>query len=171
MAEQRKFLLDSNILIEAHKRYYGFDLCPGFWTAIILQHQANRVFSIDRVKQEIAKIKDKLDKWTRFKAPKQFFKMTDNETIVKLFGKMIRWVQSESQYKPEAKAEFAEVADGWLIAYAKANGMIVVTHEEYAPDAKKKVPIPNVCRQFGVECVNTFEMLHELGIKFVLKKQ
>lgn len=28
------FVLDSNILIEAHKRYYGLDLCPGFWECL-----------------------------------------------------------------------------------------------------------------------------------------
>ena len=38
---------------------------------------------------------------------------------------------------------------------------------EYAPDAKKKVPIPNVCIEFGVHYVNTFEMLRDLGEKFV----
>ncbi len=59
--------------------------------------------------------------------------------------------------------------DGWLIAYAKVNGHIVVTHEEMAPRAKKTVPIPNVCIQFGVDYCNTFTMLRELQVRFVLK--
>jgi len=25
------YLLDANVYIEAHQRYYGMDLCPGFW--------------------------------------------------------------------------------------------------------------------------------------------
>lgn len=25
------FLLDANVFIEAKNRYYGFDICPGFW--------------------------------------------------------------------------------------------------------------------------------------------
>lgn len=28
------FLLDTNVFIEAHQRYYGLDLCPGFWDAL-----------------------------------------------------------------------------------------------------------------------------------------
>ena len=32
--------------------------------------------------------------------------------------------------KDEAKTEFASVADGWLIAYAKANGGVVVTKQD-----------------------------------------
>ena len=54
MAEPKKYLLDTNILVEAHKRYYGFDLCPGFWEAVVRQHHSSRIFSIDRVKKEIA---------------------------------------------------------------------------------------------------------------------
>jgi hypothetical protein len=167
MAKSRKFLLDTNILVEAHKRYYGFDLCPGFWKAVIRQHQDKRIFSIDRVKREIAVGKDKLTRWTRRSVLKKFFKNTDDSAIIEHFGKMVAWVQGESQYKPEAKAEFATVADGWLIACAKAEGLIVVTEEVYNPNTQKRVPIPNVCRQFQVEHINTFEMLRELGIRFV----
>jgi peptidoglycan/xylan/chitin deacetylase (PgdA/CDA1 family) len=73
------------------------------------------------------------------------------------------------QFTAEAKAEFASVADGWVIAYAKANDLVVVTHEEYAPDAKRKVPIPHVCLEFDVEYCNTYEMLKGLKERFVLK--
>jgi hypothetical protein len=76
---------------------------------------------------------------------------------------MANWVQSEPQFTPEATAEFLSVADGWVAAYANTNGLVVVTHEEFAPDVKKKVPIPNVCIEFGVEYCNTFEMLRGLG--------
>lgn len=109
MADQRKFLLDANIFIEAHKRYYGFDLCPGFWTAVIQQHHADRVFSIDRVKQEIAKNKDRLEKWTRKKAPGSLFKKTDDKAIIEQFREMVEWVERESQYKREAKESLQEL--------------------------------------------------------------
>ena len=122
MPDLRRYLLDANVLIEAHKRYYGFDLCPGFWKAMLRQHHANRVFSIDRVKQEIAKGKDRLDRWAKLKAPATLFKKTDSERTIEQFGKMVEWVQGEPQYRPEAKAEFATVADGWLVACAKPRG-------------------------------------------------
>lgn len=167
MAEPRKYLLDTNILVEAHKRYYGFDLCPGFWKALVRQHGINRIFSIDRVKDEIAQGKDKLAKWTQHRVPNTFFKKTDGGATIEQFSKMVAWVYGESQYKPEAKAEFATVADGWLIACAKAEGLVVVTEEIYNHNIQKKVPIPNVCHQFRVESINTFEMLRDLKIRFV----
>ena len=79
---------------------------------------------------------------------------------------MDTWVQSEPQFFPSAKADFAAKADGWLIANARLNGMVLVTHEVLAPDARKSVPMPNVCAQFGVAYVNTFEMLRDLGTRF-----
>lgn len=29
------FVLDTNVLVEAHRRYYAFDLVPGFWDALV----------------------------------------------------------------------------------------------------------------------------------------
>ena len=82
---------------------------------------------------------------------------------------MITWVNAEPQFTPAARVEFASAADGWLIAFAKVNRLIVVTQEEYARDAQRKVPMPNVCLEFDVDYVDTFEMLDELKVQFVLK--
>ena len=71
---------------------------------------------------------------------------------------------------PAAKDQFAQVADGWLVAYAQTRkNHIVVTMEEHAPHAKKKVPLPNVCQEFGIPYTDTFMMLKDLGAQFVLK--
>jgi len=80
---------------------------------------------------------------------------------------MVQWVYSEDQFTQPAKTEFASVADGWVIAYASANNMTIVTHEEYHPDAKRKVPMPNLCIEFDVAYMDTFAMLRDLGEKFV----
>ena len=84
------------------------------------------------------------------------------------YGKMMVWVNSQP-YTPAAKAEFADVsnADGWLVAYAKVNGFAVVTHE-VPSNGLKRVKIPNICGQFGVEFFDTFDMLEDLKGNFVL---
>ena len=78
------------------------------------------------------------------------------------------WVQNSSQFKPEAKSKFAAVADGWLVAYAQAHNAVVVTHEKFSANAKSRVLIPNVCRKFNVPYLNTYEMLRQLGVRFIL---
>ena len=170
MSGSKQYLLDANVFIEASKRYYGFNLCPGFWKALIAHHRNSRVFSIDRVLLELTDEGDQLSDWSQTDVPDTFFKKTQDQAVIEAFQEMVQWVNAEPQFTPAAKAEFASLdnADGWVIAYAKSNGLIVVTHEEYAPDAQKKVPIPNICLEFNVVPVNTFEMLEELKVKFIL---
>ena len=81
----------------------------------------------------------------------------------------MNWVQNEPQFKPAAVSKFASVADGWLVAYAYAHNAVVVTHERFAADAKSRVLIPNVCQQFNVRYLTTFEMLCQLGVQFDLR--
>jgi hypothetical protein len=75
-------------------------------------------------------------------------------------------VNTHSQFTDAAKADFASGADGWLVAKAMADNYVVVTREQFRPEIKRKVQIPNVCKPFGVTYVDTFEMLRQLGIRF-----
>lgn len=160
------YVLDANVFIEAARRYYAFDIAPKFWDSLI-QHAANGVIeSIDRVlSPELNKGKDELAIW----ANGDFihaFRSTDEEDVIESYKKVMTWVQGQSQFNDAAKAEFANEPDGWLVAYAMAKRRIVVTHEVLAPDAKSRVPIPNVCAQFDVLYIDTFAMLRELGVRF-----
>ena len=160
------YVLDTNILIEAHRRYYAFDLCPGFWDFLIASHQHGYICSIDRVRTELEAGKDELAKWIDDTLPGSFFMPTASASVVAQYTGMITWVNGRG-FKPEAKAEFASVADGWLVAYAKANtDHIVVTHEQPRPDARKKVLIPDVCVEFKVDYQDTFAMLKQLKASF-----
>ena len=163
----KRYLLDANPFIEAKNRYYGFDICPGFWLSLLAQHAAKRIVSIDRVAGELKEQDDAVRDWVVNQAPDTFFKRTEDQAVIDRFQATVNWVYAQPQFTAAAKAEFASVADGWLVAYAAVNGMIVVTHEQYAPGAQRAVPIPNVCIEFNVEYVNTFEMLRDLGEKFV----
>lgn len=171
MSAGKRYVLDANVFIQAHKAYYAFDTCPGFWLALSRQHEGKRVFSIDKIRAELLALSDPLSQWVKDRAPETFFKQTADKAVTDAFREMVNWVQGEAQFTPEAKAEFSNVADGWLIAYAKANDLTVVTHEEYSPEARKKVLIPNVCIEFDVEYCNTFEMLRDLKVQFVLRKR
>ncbi len=175
MSGSKRYVLDANVFIEAKDRYYGFNLCPGFWKALIAEHKSGRVFSVDKVRNELVKVQhdpndkpDPLSDWAKDTVPETFFKETQDQAVIGIFQEMVAWVNSEPQFTPAAKAEFASVADGWVIAFAKVSGLTVVTHEVYAARVKKKVPIPNVCLEFDVDDDNTFKMLEGLKVKFIL---
>ncbi len=173
------FVLDTNVFIEAHRRYYALDLCPGFWKCLTHYCYENRVRSIDRVGGEIIANPnqsqgmnpnpDQLSKWAK-QAPDDLFVSTAEESIINTFMEMNKWVRENEQFQPQAKEKFARVADGWVAAYAKVYNNVVVTHEVFSADVKKRVPLPNVCQQFGVKCYDTFAMLRTLEVCFVLER-
>jgi hypothetical protein len=165
MTSPPRYVLDANVFIEAHKRYYAFDICPGYWAALIAQHHSGLVCSIDRVRDELLAQTDALTDWAK-KLPASFFARTGDPAVTGAFGSIMTWVQNQAQYLPAAKSAFAGIADGWLVAYAKAQGLIIATEEVRDPMIKKKVPIPNVGDAFGVTCINTFDMLRALGVAF-----
>lgn len=95
-----------------------------------------------------------------------FFVPSLGQTVTDAYREVMRWVYANDQFAIQAKNEFSQGADGWLVAYARAHDVMLVTLERYAPEARSKVPLPNVCRQFGVPCIDTFEMLRRLGARF-----
>ncbi len=49
----KQYLLDSNVLIQAHRMYYPFDVVPGFWTKLIDLSNRGVIRSIDKVKRDV----------------------------------------------------------------------------------------------------------------------
>ena len=80
------------------------------------------------------------------------------------YTEIINWVNGEEGYFASAKAEFAEVCDSWLCAYAMANNCILVTNENKQA-SRNKVPIPDICQRFGIEYINVFEVMRRIGVK------
>lgn len=160
-ADTRKFLLDANVLITAHRSYYAFDLCPGFWESVKAEHAAGRIFSTQRVLAELKRNTDVLTNWVE-DLPPEFFLDDSASEVISEYGPMMQWVQSKD-FNPAAKAKFATDADGWLVATSKQGGYCLVTHERSQDGVKVRVPMPNVCDEFGVSYCNTFEMLRALS--------
>ncbi len=169
MGESVKYILDANIFIQAHRRYYSFDLVPAFWSFLVDAACTKECLrSIDKIYDELVEKRkeepDDLAEWAHDEAD-FLFHSTNDSSVVAALRHIIRWAMENDQYKDEAKEEFADNtnADAWIIAYAKAHDFVIVTQETYEPDAKKKIKIPNVCEDFGVEYVNTFDVLRNLG--------
>lgn len=167
------YLLDTSIFIQAHRAYYSFPLCPGFWESLISFHRQGVVLSIDKVFDEICfGDEDALTGWAKTCAPKEFFAASDDSEVVSWFARVQTWANSESQYSAAAKAEFASVTDAWIVAYAGAKNLTVVTGEVFNPSVKRRIPIPNVClaKCHQVKCIDVFEMLTRLRVRLVLEK-
>lgn len=162
-----KYILDTNIFIQAYRNYYAFDICPGFWDFISEKTREGVIFSIDWVRKEL-KTGDDLDIWISKQVSNSAFLKSDDPKTLQKYAEIMQSVQESVKYNGPAKAEFATKADGWLVAYAAANGYKLVTQEVFDEFIKKKVPIPNLCREFHVDYLGTFELLRELKTSFHL---
>ena len=158
-------LLDTNVFIEAHRRYYAFDIHPGFWDCLYHLFKTNQAVSLDRVRTELLRFNDALSEWVE-NTPNSFFVSTSDHAIVNMYMAVMNWLDAEDQYLDQAKYDFAQGADGWLVSFAIVYGLNLVTEEVYDKNIRRRVPLPNVCKQFGVETFNTFSMLRSLGIQF-----
>lgn len=54
------YVLDSNVFIQAKRRFYPFDVAPGYWDALRWHRLQGRVSTIDKVKGELERGADNL---------------------------------------------------------------------------------------------------------------
>ncbi|MBS3998482.1 MAG: DUF4411 family protein [Hydrogenophaga sp.] len=162
------YLLDSNTLIEAKNRYYSMTVCPGYWAWILRSHSNGVVASIETVSDELKRGNDDLAAWVK-QHDDLFLGVSDNATQLAFVQVATHVASLASQMKAGAVDEFLAGADPWLIAKAMTTpDCILVTHEQHNPQLKRKFSIPNVCEPFGVQCLNTFQVLGMTGASFGL---
>ncbi len=168
MTDRTTYLVDSDVFITAKNLYYAFDLCPGFWKSLLHYHGEGRVFSVDRVRNEllVGRSDEDLFQWVKNDVPEEFFLPVDTDEVARVYTEIMMWVQRHPNYFDHAKAKFATGADGWLVACAQVRGATVVTNEQPAPASRKDVKLPDVCDEFEVPRQNTFAMLRALGAQF-----
>lgn len=162
------YVLDSNIFIQAHRMYYPFDVVPSFWNKIIDLFNKDIIISIDKVKKEICDIHnpDQLSAWCEEKLEDSFF--ADSSSCIDVYSQIAIWVHTNNHFLQSAKDEFlaTDLADPWLIAFAKKNNLTIVTHETSQPQRRNRIKIPEPCIHFGVNYLSPIEMFREIGERF-----
>lgn len=171
-----EYCLDTSVFTEAHRRYYDFDIAPGFWVAIENNIVNGKIVSPMMVKKEIDKGKDKdqLVTWAKDMTGSLFIEAdTQVEENMHIVADFI-----ENKYENASeKEQFLRYADPWVIAQAMAYDLIVVTAEIKNPNEpidkitqkiKGQIKIPNVCEKVKIQWIDTFQLLRRLNIKLGL---
>jgi predicted nucleic acid-binding protein len=163
-----RYCLDTNVYIEAHRRYYAFDIAPGFWEALSRLAEEQMICSPMLVYDELTDSKDALSDWA--KGNKEALFVLPDEETQEAYGEIADLVVK--LYEPQHVQEFLGNADPWVIAHAKVHHLTVVTMEGWKSEQIQKTPgliagkiqIPNICKRVDVEYVNTFEFLRKAKI-------
>jgi hypothetical protein len=165
-----EYCLDTSVYTQAHRQYYAFDLAPGFWKSLIIHAENEVLVSPMAVFTELAKGNDELAKWA--KENKDLIFSDPDTKVVEAFRQIADFINLRYESEHWIRL-FLGGADPWVIAHAKAHGLIVATmegnkgSEDINPKSKQirgKIKIPNVCDHFGVNCISTFELIRALKI-------
>jgi len=163
MAE--KFLLDTNCFIESAQRWHPFSVFPGFWDGLLAQNRAGSLFTIKNVLDEVHD--DDVINWLK-QIPT--FILPLEQKVVDEYKSLVNWVNNQKEFDATEKNEFYTKADGWLVAYASAYQMSVVSQEERAKSGSHQIKIPNLCDEKGVEFINFPKLIRRMDFKLVLQK-
>lgn len=158
------YLLDTNVFIQAKNLHYGLDFCPAFWDWLVAENAAKKVFSIEKVEDEINGGTDELSEWA--KARGSAFFLRPDKSLPSRLARVSAWAAG-GRYDPAAVNTFLQVADYYLVAQALLRGDVVVTHE-VASTTKKRIKIPDACIGLGVKHMTPYTMLRHERARFIL---
>ena len=159
------YLLDSDVLIDATRRHYPFDIVPAFWDWLARAHADDRVFTVQRVAEEVMAVGDELADW--MKAQPATFRIAPGAADQPALQQVSQWAAA-ADYNQGALVTFLQAGDYFLIAQALSLGYTVVTQEKPAPESRKRIKIPDACNAVGVPWMTPFEMLRAEGARFHL---
>jgi hypothetical protein len=160
------YLLDSNTYIQAKNFHYDMDFCPAYWDWLDSQFISGQLASISSVYDELSSYGDELSTWVKARRG-HFLPITEDETQEK-YAEIVQHVYELENKNPENVANFLDKADPWLIAKAEVTGATIVTHEVLDPPNSKRVKIPNICKEFDVDYITTYQLLRTLEARFIL---
>ena len=153
------------MFIQAKNGPYGFDICPAFWNWLIRQARAGTVYSSIMVYEELVNGDDELAEWVGRRENRSLF-VGPNASVQAIYRSIIEKIRANRNYAPHHVKSFLDKADPWVIAQAKNDGSVVVTQETLAGMDTKKVKIPNICAELGVDYKDTYQMLRALKASF-----
>ena len=154
-----KYCLDTSALIQPWNSYYSIALCPQYWDLLHGLAQQRIVFCTQLVAREIEKEDDELAKWIK-QRPFLFWDVTPN------VQHNLRKILASHRELVDVKKD-RSMADPWVIAHAMTENATVVTKEGFAP---RKIKIPDVCRDYGLRCIDDIEFVREIGITFTAQR-
>jgi hypothetical protein len=160
------YLLDTNVFIEAKRRFYGLDFVPGYWDWLMREASSGSIRSIEKIAEEIGAQQDELSEWAA-NLPDGFFLRPD-PAFSAAFQRVSQWAISAG-FQQAAYSEFLDVADSFLVAQALAGQHTVITLEKPATTpSRKKIKVPDACAGLGVRCMTPYALMRIEGVKLIL---
>ena len=158
------YLLDANVLIDANRDYYPIGRVDEFWEWLVHHGEKGNIKIPEEIYEEITDGSDDLAAWAKESETEAALKL-DEEVDIQL----VRKVTNEGYANDLSDIEIEKIGrDPFFIAYALANPIerSIVTTENSKPSRQRdNRHIPDVCKQFGIQSRNTYELTRLLDFK------
>ncbi|MBP9742026.1 MAG: DUF4411 family protein [Burkholderiales bacterium] len=169
IVDNPRYLIDSNCLIAAKNTYYNPNFCSQFWNVIRILYEQEILYSIDKVRKELAN-GDKDDYLRMNIAHNKIFDNMWLKTSLASSGykKVVQeantWFERNRNGRQRAFNEFLseDNADAFLLAIAYENNYTIITQEKADPNnGNKRIKIPDIAEKLNIKCCNTYDMLNK----------
>jgi predicted nucleic acid-binding protein len=145
-SENKRYCLDTNVLIQAWQKYYSPKFCPDYWSVLSEMGNQGKIFIPQMVNEEILRTDDDLSKWLR----------TSKIAVLKIDSNVTNFLKTIYAADPTHKnlvdnTKQRSLADPWVIAHAiNENATVVTKEEKITATNTNKIKIPNVCDNMGI---------------------
>jgi Domain of unknown function (DUF4411) len=164
------YLLDASVLITANRQYYAIDRVPEFWEWLVYMGTMGNVKIPKEIYEEFKDGKDALSIWAKEDEVESALLLDEDVDIG-----MVRRVMAQG-YAPDLTDDEIEKLgrDPFLIAHAlthAGNRSVATTEVSKPKKVRANRHVPNVCDDFGVPCLNTFQLTTALDFRTDWKKK
>ena len=156
-----QYLLDANVLIQAHKNYYPIFDVPQFWDWLIVNARADQIAIPREILDEIEPGNKQSELYRWIKENKRILLL--DESVDESY---LRYVLKRGYASDLTDVEIDQLGkDPFLLGYAMTNidGRCVVTLEASKPSRiRANRRIPDVCNSLKIMCIDPFELNRRL---------
>lgn|SRR3990167_606884 len=150
-----KYVIDTCSLTRMRISYPA-DVFPTAWVKLTELSKSGVLISAEDVLEELSAFDDEVFKWAQSQS--EIFYPLDS-TIQRLAKNILMRHPGLLDLRKNKSS-----GDPFIIATAIHNGCAIVTEEKWSnSDARPK--IPNVCRDYSVECIELVEMFRREGLR------
>lgn len=158
------YLLDANVLIDADRDFYSIERVPEFWEWLQHHGELGHAKVGIEIYEELTGGRGSLPEWLKTSVVRRAL-LLDEESDPGLVNQVV-----SVGYAPDlTDIEVMDIGrDPFLIAHAMTapESRCVVTTEASAPSkTRQNRRIPDVCRDFNVQCYNGFSFFRALNFR------
>lgn len=158
------FLLDANVLIDAHRDYYPLDRVPPFWAWLVTHGEAGMIKIPDAIYRELLAGGDELREWAHEPGTQSALRLSEDPAVSHIQQAVeLGYASDLTDIELESIGR-----DPFLIAHClvdSANRTIVTTEVSRPSRQRANRHLPDVCADLGLVCINTYELIRVLDFR------